>query len=570
MNLLKNTKISTKLICTFLLLGVLTVLIGTFGLISINKSNNGTKRLYHDNVVGISSISTLNKNNTVVHLKTTLLLTSNDKDFINKQLDHINRLTEENKQLIQTYKSGITREKDKILFNEFETYLNEYTTSRDNLISLFQAGKQDEVNQLYEELENIKTKIDEVLSELVTLNDEWAIETLNENNLSFKQTFIATFLISLISLIILITIAIMLIKSITTSIKEILDLSNRLSKYDFSENINLKSNDEFGIVADSLNKAQSNIKDLIKDVIYGSEEISAASEELAASVEELTFQFKEINNSTFEVTNIVHETSATTEELTASAAEIEENVSLLATKATEVKENAEDIKNRATEIKDNTVSVITNTKNVYDNVEEAILNSIKKASVVEEIIEMANIIENISKQTNLLALNAAIEAARAGEQGKGFAVVADEVRKLAEQSSEAVNKVKLTINDVKKAFNSISNYSTELLDFMGNDVMKQFNGFIQVGEQYEYDGIFSNKMSEEIALMSKEFYSRTKEISDAITVVAEMAENSSKNLINVKQGINDSTNAISQIAKTAQGQADLAQKLTKTISKFKI
>lgn len=569
MNLLKNIKISTKLIVSFLILGGLLIIIGLISILNMNKINTGTNTLYN-NVIGIASIRNIDKNNTVIHLDTNLMLLSNDKNSINNLNDEINKLFEENTPLIEKYKTGITNDEEKKLFDEFQKYSNEYIQARSKYISLIQSGNLKEGIIAYEDVLIVKENMDNSLKDLIQLNNKWAKDTIDAIQSLYKNSLISTILLILLTIIILITIALILIKYITNSIKKIISLSNRLSKYDFSKNINLDSTDEFGIAAQALDKAQYNVKELIEEIVSGSEEMSTASEELSVSVEELKSQFDEINNSTVQITDVVYETSATTEELTASIVEISSSVTALASKATDGKLNAAKVKDRAIDIKDNTTSVISNTKKMYANVEDAIVRAIEKASVVNEIIIMANIIESISEQTNLLALNAAIEAARAGEQGKGFAIVAEEVRKLAEQSSMAVNKVKLTITDVQDAFDSISNHSKELLAFMDTDVMKQFNEFIKVGNQYEHDGLFINNMSEEIASMTEEISATINEISDAVTVVAKMAENSSENLSDVKVGINESNQAVTQISQTAQGQSELSQKLKEIVSKFKI
>ena len=570
MNLYKNSKVSTKLLISFAVVGVLIICISLLGTMNMRKIERSAVSLYDDNIIGISSISKIDKNLSIINLDTLLMLTTTDTEKINELEKEIELLSKEDDEMIKEYRVSFSTSDDERLFNEFERSLGDYRMDRNKFITSINEGNISESKILFEQVNKSKAKADIKIKELVDLNNKWAKDAITKNKDTYSTSLWITIASATLTVLILIVILRVLIKTITASLKEIAKYSERIANYNFSEHIEIDTEDEFGDVGRALNKAQNNIKTLIKEVINSTDEMSASSEELYATVEEMGAQLEEINNSTVDVTSVVEETSATTEELTAAIEEVSSSVSILALKATDGKNNASVIKDRAVEIKDNGLKVITNTTDIYGQVEKAILEGIGKASVVEEIIVMADTIEGISKQTNLLALNAAIEAARAGEQGSGFAIVAEEVRKLAEQSSIAVKNVKLTIKDVQNAFKLLSDNSNELLAFMGRDVMKEFNNFIEVGGQYEKDGSFVNDMSSDIATMSAEIAATINQVNEAVKVVSEMAENSSEHLNTVKQGVNESTQGIIQISETAQGQAEMAQKLTTIISRFKI
>jgi methyl-accepting chemotaxis protein len=266
----------------------------------------------------------------------------------------------------------------------------------------------------------------------------------------------------------------------------------------------------------------------------------------------------------------MQESSSGTEEISASIQEVNSSINILSQKAMEGSNNATSSKNRASLVKSNSKTALEKAREIYSEKQNNMRKVIEDGKIVDNIKVMADTIANIAEETNLLALNAAIEAARAGEQGKGFAVVAEEVRKLAEQSSEAVQNIQTTIVEVQSAFKNSIDTGSDILDFINKDVHDQFAEYENTGIQYYDDSDFVSNMSEEIAAMSEEVTATVGQVSEAVQSLAETAQNSSEHTETIKESIDETTQAIEQVAQVAQNQAEVAQKLTSVIQKFKL
>lgn len=401
----------------------------------------------------------------------------------------------------------------------------------------------------------------------------WIVVTILPQS-DYAQDLNESEFISFIVLIIMLAAAVIcgifIAKYICKPLFKIQVFAKRLSICDFTTPIKINRRDEFADTANSLNKAQENVKSLVKVIVANFKNINASSQQLSATVQEMTSKFENINNSINRIADGSQETTASVEEITASIEEIDSGTVQLANKTENENKTASKSQQNALSVQQNAQSAINECKNIYKDEEKKILKAIDDGKVVLQIKEMADVIESIADQTNLLALNAAIEAQRAGEQGKGFAVVAEEVRSLAEQSSETVSTIKSTVLKVQQVFGNLSKTSHNLLQFIDKSVNIQLDNYLSTGQQYYENSKFTANNIEQVASMTEEIAATVNEITKAISGMSEVVQKSSESTNEIRNDINNATEKMAQVGKSMESQAELVETLNSTIEKFKI
>ena len=186
----------------------------------------------------------------------------------------------------------------------------------------------------------------------------------------------------------------------------------------------------------------------------------------------------------------------------------------------------------------------------------------------EEIRLATKLISEIAEQTNLLSLNASIEAARAGEAGKGFAVVADEIRQLADDSRETANRIQEISGMVIEAVSDLAGNAKEMIRFVDEEVVNEYDNFVKIIENYEADSEEANSTFSEFATMSGESVKTMTDMNEGINNISVTIEESAKGVSNVAEEISQLVSAISSITVQAGENKNISDGLSGEVSKF--
>lgn len=373
-----------------------------------------------------------------------------------------------------------------------------------------------------------------------------------------------------ILLIITVILSLFIIRPITRALNKIVALAERLSNYDFSNNIEVKSKNELGRAGISLNKAQENIRNLINSIIQKSSDLSSSAEELSASTEEVSCKLSEINESTEGIVNKMSDSTTVALDVNLTISNIAKNTNTLSTSSKKETETLINFRDKALELKNHTNEVLKYINNLYHEKEINIKDAIKAGKVTEEIYVMVETISSIANQTNLLALNAAIESAHAGEAGKGFAIVASQVKALSEQSMEAVKSIEDIVNKVQLVFKSLCADSNDILEFFNKDITPKLDEFLKVSEYYYNNLNLVSNAANETYTISRNLNSSTSEIASAIDNMSRNSTQASSSSETILENITETVNNMDVVAETAEIQANLACELINLVDKFKL
>lgn len=401
--------------------------------------------------------------------------------------------------------------------------------------------------------------------------DDDVLDVKNEFSSYESNSRMAIIGIAVVMEVILISVLTLITVSIVKPLKKSLAHIEEIAQGDFSKEFEqdlLKRKDDFGQLADSLEKMRSEMKELIGEVKSEALEITGMVQEIDTSLQALDDQIENVSATTEELAAGMEETAASSEEMNAMSHEIESAAKSIAERSQDGANEADEIRERAVKIKKDTDENDRRTRSIHEEINESLTKALEDIKVVDQINVLAESIMDITGQTNLLALNASIEAARAGEAGKGFAVVADEIRVLAEQSKAAVAHIQEVTGNVTAAVENLANDAERLLEFVGNDVVESLGGFAEMANSYNSDAANVDSLVTDFSASSEQLLASINGVMDAISDVSKTATEGATGTTDIAEKVGNVVQEAEAIKQKAETTYHSAEKLQKNVERF--
>lgn len=345
---------------------------------------------------------------------------------------------------------------------------------------------------------------------------------------------------------------------------------------DFSENmVSVKAiPKEYKNETEQIRKATAEVKQQIRGIILSTKEeaenISVIAEGTSSEMTVLTQGISDILDSVVCVMKQTAEAKELAENIERTGKELGVLVESVAYKAGEAAEQSEDIMSRAGEQHKNSEKSGKEAVSLYMESKEGLEKAIEDSQRVRDIDTLTEEILAISSQTNLLALNASIEAARAGEAGKGFAVVADEIRELADNSREAVDKIRQVTEGVVQNVSVLSRSSQKLLEFMNGKVMQDYKVMAELAGMYKKDAAFYGDISRDLGDASSQMSASMEGINETIRNIVLLVGVISEYIQGMEQSAQSSNENSNTVLAKMEELFRLSELLNETVASFKV
>jgi methyl-accepting chemotaxis protein len=527
-------KVGSRLFFLTAVASAITVIVALLGMFDMAKMSGNMDVMYNTKVAAMTQFAKIERDLGTLNTNVYRALQHDPNSEVSKihdhaigvHLDEIENLLKEIDTVLAAYSATPLEEEEKKLLLQFSEDYARFVQEavRPTVVSL---RNNDFSYKTYERFIlnflSIGKSVGQSARNLIDANDKLAAQEFEKATATYESSRMHMLIIFVVGLLLGIFIAWKIIRSITAPLSSLQRVMGEIEQSgDFTRRVAVSSSDEVGQTAASFNQLLSVLQKTLSEILKNTAQLDAAITEISVGAQQ-----------------VAHDSEATSETASAMAASVEEltvsvtSISQNAQETSEITQHTDELSQQGGDVIRRTVSEMHAMAGAVRESSESIT---KLGQQSEQISSIVQVIKDVADQTNLLALNAAIEAARAGEQGRGFAVVADEVRKLAERTTSATGEIGTMIAAIQgsshSAVNAMSNVATRvesgvvLADRAGEAIMNIQEGAKQVQTHVS-----------DITVVLSEQGIASQAIAQQVEQVAQAAEKNSATVRDTSKGI---------------------------------
>ena len=534
---------------------------------NIQNVNRTASTIADDYMTGISGLSDIQKETQRLHSMALSHIIATDLDTMVELVTAIREEEELLDDMLREYGNTVTQ-KDR---QSYERLMSEYENLKYSIVTLCgysAAGN----NQAAFGLANgeVAQYSDNIQEAILALNNNamaGSEEARSELRGAYYGAVLINGIIMVISIFALITalgiVVRRVIRPVTSAKKEINSIIDGLDqgRGDLTQRITIRTSDEIADLGRGINTFIAKLQEILKMIIVNTRRM----ENVVSGVQE---SVKNSNDSAADLSAVTQELAATMSEVGDSAGVINQNagairteVDEIALKSSSINEYTKQMRANAAEMESNARIYMEETGTRVSEILTVLNSAIEDSKSVDQVNMLTNDILSISVKTNMLALNASVEAARAGEVGRGFGVVAEEIRKLADSSKAAANRIQDTNVIVTNAVYNLSGNANNLIDFLNESILPELNAFVQSGVQYRENASYIENVMNEFTDKTDRLKQTMDEIASSISAITQAIDEGVKGV----NGAAQSTQVLVRDMETISNQMEENQQIAKTL-----
>jgi methyl-accepting chemotaxis protein len=540
--MLINLSIRTRLLAGFGIVMFLSALLAVIALFSIRTINGDIDRIVNDRWPKTVQANNIIDNINVVARALRNAIILEDDQLVQQELDRIPeaiRIVTDN---IDKLEKTVSSDKGKQLLNDLKEKKVVYRDDLTKAMQLIKEGKKKEAGlYLVHTLRKTQSAYFAATAELIKYQSQLMDESGKDAASNAKQAQKLIIVLILLAMVFAVGVSLFVVRSISGALSEGVDVANRLATGDLTASVTIRSTDEIGTLMTAMDNMVKSLRLLIGKIKYAADNMASGSEQLSASAEEISRGMNEQTSRSTQIATAAEQMSQTVVDVAKNTS----NIAQISTQAFDHAKDGEGVVKRSVDEVQAIASTVAESSQVMKRLGES----------SGQIGDIVGVINDIADQTNLLALNAAIEAARAGEQGRGFAVVADEVRKLAERTTQATSQINSMISSIQSE--------------VAHAGVAMNNATLRVESGVEFSRKTGDSLRNIVSSVNT-LQSMVQQIASATEEMSSVSETISSDIHGIAAGSKEISAGSGQIAQASSDLARLATELQSVVRQFKV